>query len=524
MQLTELVEVSGRIASTPARNEKVAYLTDLLRRLSPEEIGIGVAFLSGHTRQGKIGIGGAALHAVSMGRAREPLLTLAEVDSSLEAIASRSGPGSTADRARLLEALLTRATEREADFLARLIVGELRQGALAGIMEDAVARASAIPISEIRRATMLAGDLEPVARAALSEGRSGLARFHLELFRPIGPMLAQAGEDVEDAIDRLGEAAFEYKLDGARVQIHRQGEDVRIYSRTLRDVTPAAPEIVEAVRALPVRDLILDGEIIALRPDGRPQPFQITMRRFGRRLDVDRLRSELPLTPAFFDLLRAEGTDRFHHPAHERFAALREIAPALSVPQRITGDRAEAEAFFQEALLRGHEVVMAKSIQAPYEAGRRGAGWLKVKPAHTLDLVVLAAEWGHGRRSGKLSNLHLGARDAATGAFIMLGKTFKGMTDAMLAWQTQRFQELAVATDGYVVHLRPEQVVEVAFGDVQESPHYPGGVALRFARVKRYRDDKTAAEADTLEAVRRFLPHDAATAAAGSGGAGAISS
>jgi len=523
VRFDELVEVSARIASTPARNEKVAYLADLLRRLSPEEVGAGVAFLSGHPRQGRIGLGGAAIRAVSVSHAREHSLTLGDVDAALEAIASRSGPGSTGDRARLLAALLARATEPEADFLIRLILGELRQGALSGIMEDAVARASAIPISEIRHAAMLAGDLEPVARAALSEGRGGLTRFHLEVFRPIGPMLAQTGEDVEDAIERLGEAAFEYKLDGARVQIHRQGEDVRIYSRTLRDVTPAAPEIVAAVRALPVQELILDGELVALRPDGRPQPFQITMRRFGRKLDVERLRSELPLTPAFFDVLRAEGSDRFHLPARDRFLALREIAPDLSVPQRITGDRAEAEAFFRQALGHGHEGVLVKSMDAPYEAGRRGAGWLKVKPAHTLDLVVLAAEWGHGRRSGKLSNIHLGARDVTTGAFVMLGKTFKGMTDAMLAWQTQRFQELAVATDGYVVHLRPEQVVEVAFGDVQESPHYPGGVALRFARVKRYRDDKTAAEADTLEAVRRFLPRDAAGAPAHAGDSGGIS-
>jgi DNA ligase-1 len=507
MQLVELVQTSAKIASTSARNGKVGTLADLLRRVPPDEIETGVAFLAGHPRQGRIGIGGAAVHAVSKRHATEPSLTLAEVDATLETIATRSGPGSTGERARLLETLFARATEPEADFLIRLILGELRQGALGGIMEDAVARASSIPISEIRHAAMLAGDLEPVARAALSEGRSGLAQFHLEVFRPIGPMLAQTGDDVADAVDRLGEAAFEYKLDGARVQVHRQGDDVRIYSRTLRDVTPAAPEIVEAVRALPVRELILDGELVALRPDGRPQPFQITMRRFGRKLDVERLRSELPLTPAFFDLLRAEGSDRFHLPARERFAALREIAPALSVPQRITADRAAAQAFFEEALRHGHEGILAKSMETPYEAGRRGAGWLKVKPAHTLDLVVLAAEWGHGRRSGMLSNIHLGAREPVTGAFVMLGKTFKGMTDAMLAWQTQRFQDLAVATNGYVVHLRPEQVVEIAFGDVQESSKYPGGVALRFARVKRYRDDKTAAEADTLEAVRRFLPH-----------------
>jgi DNA ligase-1 len=318
-------------------------------------------------------------------------------------------------------------------------------------------------------------------------------------------MLAQAAEDVDDAIARLGEAALEFKLDGARVQVHRGGDQVRVYSRSLKDVTAAVPELVEVVRALPGGDLILDGEVIALRADGTPHTFSTTMRRFGRRLEVERLREALPLTPFFFDVLRAGGEDLIGAPARERFAALAAVAPGWLVPRRVTADRGEAEVFLKEALARGHEGIMAKSPDALYEAGSRGAGWLKVKPAHTLDLVVLAVERGSGRRSGWLSNIHLGARDPATGGFQMIGKTFKGMTDAMLDWQTRRFHELALDDDGYVIRVRPEQVVEVAFNNVQRSPVYESGLALRFARVKRYRDDKSALEADTIEMVRAIL-------------------
>jgi DNA ligase-1 len=318
-------------------------------------------------------------------------------------------------------------------------------------------------------------------------------------------MLAQPAEDLDEALARHGELALEYKLDGARVQVHKSGDEVRVFSRRLNEVTPAVPELVEVVRALPARTLVLDGEAIALAPGGAPHPFQVTMRRFGRRLDVERLRHELPLTAFFFDVLHRDGEDLFAAPARERAAMLASIAPGLQVPRRVTADAAEADAFLAEAFAHGHEGLMAKDLDSAYEAGQRGRSWLKIKAAHTLDLVVLAVEWGNGRRSGWLSNIHLGARDPATSRFVMLGKTFKGMTDAMLAWQTRRFQELAVATDGYTVQLRPEQVVEVAFNDVQGSPRYPSGMALRFARVKRYRDDKTADQADTVDTVRAIL-------------------
>ncbi len=506
MLLADLVATSRRVSETRSRSEKNGALADLLRRLAPEEIDVAVAFLSGHLRQGRIGLGGAAVrNAMPGSAATAPSLPLLEVDAAFERIASVSGAGSTAERGRLLSGLLARATREEQDFLVRLIYGELRQGALAGLMAEALATAAEVPADEVRRALMLAGELPEVARAVLTEGRPGLGRFHLQLFRPLQPMLAQPAGDVSEALERLGEAALELKLDGARVQVHKAEGDVRVYSRRGNEVTHAVPELVEAVQALPARQLLLDGEVIALRPDLTPHPFQITMRRFGRKLDVARLRGELPLTPFFFDLLHLDGQDLIDRPAGERFAALGETVPGLAVPRIVTADAEEADAFFEEALARGHEGIMAKATDAPYEAGRRGFSWLKVKPAHTLDLVILAAEWGHGRRRGWLSNLHLGARDPENGGFVMLGKTFKGLTDAMLAWQTQKFQEIALGTDGWTVYLRPELVAEIAFSDVQESPQYPGGMALRFARVKRYREDKTAAEADTVETVRRIF-------------------
>jgi DNA ligase-1 len=506
MRLADLVTTSRRVTETRSRLEKTSALSGLLRRLEAGEIDIAAAFLSGHLRQGRIGLGGAAVRGARPESAvAEPALTLSEVDREFERIGATTGSGSTAERARLLSGLLSRATRDEQDFLVRLIYGELRQGALAGLMAEALAMAAEVPADEVRRALMLAGELPEVARAVLTEGRSGLARFHLQLFRPLQPMLAQPAEDISEALDRLGEAALELKLDGARVQVHKSGDEVRVYSRRGNEVTVAVPELVETVQALPARQLLLDGETIALRPDGSPFPFQVTMRRFGRKLDVARMRGELPLTPFFFDILHLDGQDLIDRPAGERFAALSEAMPGLTVPRIITADAEEADAFFAEALARGHEGIMAKATDAPYEAGRRGFSWLKVKPAHTLDLVILAAEWGHGRRHGWLSNLHLGARDSENGGFVMLGKTFKGLTDERLAWQTQKLQELALGTDGWTVYVRPELVVEVAFNDVQESPQYPGGMALRFARVKRYREDKTAAEADTIAAVRKIF-------------------
>ncbi len=509
MHLADVVDVSGKVGATRSRTAKIGLLAALLRRLTPVELAIVVPYLSGNLRQGRIGVGGAALRATLGSPAGTATLSLVEVDAAFQAFTSMTGAGSASRRMEALAALFARATEAEQDFLARLLVGELRQGALAGLLVEGVAAAFDVPAEEARRAVMLAGDLADVARALREEGRAGLARYRLTLLRPVQPMLAQPAEDLPEALERLGEASLEWKLDGARVQVHKDGEQVAVFSRRLNEVTPAVPELVHAVRLLPARRLVLDGELIALQADGRPHPFQVTMRRFGRKLEVERARASVPLTPFFFDVLHADGIDLLDRPARERAEILAQLVPGALVPRIVTADPAQASAFLGEALARGHEGVMAKALDAPYEAGRRGAAWLKVKRPHTLDLVVLAAEWGHGRRAGWLSNLHLGARDAA-GGFVMLGKTFKGMTDAMLAWQTRRFQEIAVATDGHVVHLRPEIVVEIAFSDVQESPQYPAGMALRFARVKRYREDKTAAEADTVEAVRALLPHPSA--------------
>ena len=421
----------------------------------------------------------------------------------VDLVARTSGAGSAAERVRLISQLFARATAEEQDFLLRSVLGELRQGAVEGLMVEAVAQAAELPIGEIRRALMLSGELRSVARAALTEGRQGLARISVRLFQPLKPMLAQTVEDPREALKQLGRAAFDYKLDGARIQAHKEGSDVRIFTRYLNDVTAAVPEIVETVRGLAVRSLILDGEAVACHPDGRPRPFQVTMRRFGRKLDVERLRESIPLYPFFFDCLFIEGAPILDRPGAERIEALAGVVPESWVVRRcVTEDSDEAEQFLQAALAAGHEGVVAKALDAPYEAGARGGSWLKIKPAVTLDLVVLAAEWGHGRRTGWLSNLHLGARNPRTGTFVMLGKTFKGMTDEMLAWQTVELRKLAVANDPYTVYVEPTLVVEIAFNDIQQSPHYPGGLALRFARVKRYRPDKKAEDADTIDAVR----------------------
>jgi DNA ligase-1 len=506
MLLDDLVSTSRAVAGTSARLGKIEQLASLLSRAAPDEIEIVVDYLSGTPRQGRIGVGGARLReARPASAAASSSLTLAEVDATFARIAATAGPGSAGEKARLLSALLARATADEQDFLVRLLAGELRQGAQEGVVLEAVARAGGVPAARVRRAAMAAGDLAGVARALLVEGDAALDRFLVAPFRPVQPMLAESADDVREALARLGEASFEYKLDGARIQAHKAGNEVRVFSRALRDVTAALPEVVEAVRAMPARELILDGEAIALAPGGAPLPFQITMRRFGRRLDVEALRRELPLTPFFFDCLYLDGTALVDAPHAERMAALAAASGGAWTIPRIGGATMdEAEAFAAEALARGHEGVMAKAPGAPYTAGRRGQAWLKIKRTRTLDLVVLAAEWGHGRRRGWLSNLHLGARDEAEGGYVMLGKTFKGLTDEMLAWQTRRLLELEVARDAYTVYVRPELVVEIAFGDLQESPHYPARLALRFARVRRYRPDKTAAEADTIATVREI--------------------
>ncbi|HEV8424796.1 MAG TPA: ATP-dependent DNA ligase [Actinomycetes bacterium] len=503
MLLDEVAETSSAVAASSARLAKVERLAACLRRLDPGEVHPGVAFLSGELRQRQIGVGWAALRQAPQ-PAAAPSLTVAEVDAGFERIGRLAGPGSQGERRRLLAQLLGRATASEQRFLVRLLSGELRQGALEGVMVEAIARAAGVPGVEVRRALMLRGALGPVAQVALARGVPGLREFHLEVGRPLQPMLAQTATSVEAALERVGEAAVEWKLDGIRVQLHKDGDEVGVFTRTLDDITARVPEVSELVLALPARSAVLDGELIALQPDGRPHPFQVTAGRLGSKLDVERLRTAVPLTLYLFDALHVDGEDLIDLGGAERHAALAALTPgALRVPRTVTRDPAVAAAFLGDVLARGHEGVLVKSLSAPYEAGRRGAGWVKVKPVHTLDLVVLAAEWGHGRRQGWLSNLHLGARDPEQGGFVMLGKTFKGLTDKLLAWQTERLLELAVTpTDEYVVRVSPELVVEVAFDGVQASPRYPGGVALRFARVLRYRPDKRAADADTIGTVR----------------------
>jgi len=507
--LLDVAATSVEVGGTSSRLTKVAHIAELLRRAAaePDVVAIIVSWLSGELRQRQIGVGWASLRSRPP-PASDPVLTVIGVDATFSKIGAVSGKGAQATRAELVAGLFAAATETEQAFLLRLLGGELRQGALAGIMVDAVAKAAGIPAPAVQRAAMLGGDLPAVAAAGLSGGAVALDAFTLRVGRPVGPMLAQTATGVADALERHGGTTiFEAKLDGARVQIHRAGDEVTVYTRSLDDVTARLPEVVEATLALPVTDLIADGEAIALRPDNRPHRFQVTASRFGRSVDVAwalAAQKAEPLSVFFFDILHRDGLDLIDAPTTERLAALDAVVPPVHrVDRLMTADPSEAADFLDATLAAGHEGVMAKAPDAPYQAGRRGAGWLKVKPVHTLDLVVLAVEWGSGRRRGKLSNIHLGARDPVSGEFVMVGKTFKGMTDSMLDWQTARFTELAVGgTEGYVVQLRPEQVVEVALDGVQKSSRYPGGLALRFARVVRYRDDKSPAEADTIDAVR----------------------
>jgi DNA ligase-1 len=503
MRLQHLVEASNAVAGTRGRLEKIAILAGLLRKASPDEVRIVVAFLSGALLQGRIGVGWAVISEMrTVNPASAPSLELRDVHEHFDRTARVKGGGVTRARVEILTELFGRATGDEQEFLVRLLSGELRQGALAGVLAEAVAKAAGASGDAVRQAAMMCGDLGEVACAALLEGVDALARYSIQIFRPVEPMLASPADSVEDALEAFGEAAFEVKLDGARIQAHKSGDDVRVFSRALRDVTLAVPEVEEAVRHLPVREIILDGEVLALRPEGTPLPFQETMRRFGRRLEVDRLKAELPLTPYFFDCLYIDGRSLTSAAQRERFAALEEAAGRFAIPHRIIGDREAASAFFETAIAMGHEGLMAKALGAPYAAGSRGSAWLKIKNVRTLDLVVLAAEWGSGRRKGWLSNLHLGARDPDRNGFVMLGKTFKGMTDELLAWQTRALVEREVRREGHVVFVRPELVVEIAFNDLQESPQYPGGLALRFARVKGYRPDKTPSQADTIQTLR----------------------
>ena len=507
MRFTELVDASRRVNSASGRRDKSELLAALLESAAPEEIETAVAMLSGTLPQGRIGVGWAMLRDAGPATAADTAaLTVADVRGALDDVAGMTGKGSAARKVQALRELMQRATRAEQDFLTGLLLGELRQGALEGVMTDAIARASGVPAAEVRRAVMMTGDAARVARTALAEGRAELGALSIQLFQPVQPMLAESAEGVDAALDLVEDPTLEYKVDGARIQVHKTGDEVRVFSRHLREVTDAVPEVVDAVRTLATREAVLDGEVVALRADGTPMPFQVTARRFGRKLDLDRLRRELPLTPFFFDILYLDGAKLIDQPQRERWEALAAVARGgLLMPHAIAPDRSAARVFVDAAMAAGHEGVMVKARGAPYQAGARGKSWLKVKQTHTLDLVVLAAEWGHGRRRGWLSNLHLGARAAEGGTYVMLGKTFKGLTDEMLTWQTEQLLQREVGRDTWTVYVRPELVVEVAFNDVQESPHYPGGMALRFARVKRYRPDKAPEEADRVATVRGIL-------------------
>ncbi|POX38717.1 ATP-dependent DNA ligase [Streptomyces sp. Ru73] len=505
MLLAHLARVSQEVASTTARSKKVALLAELFREAAPEDVPVVIPYLAGRLPQGRIGVGWNALRDPAP-PAADATLTVRGVDAALTALSEVAGAGAQAERRRLVQELLAAATAPEQRFLTGLLTGEVRQGALDALAVEGLAAATGAPAAGVRRAVMLGG-LQDVARALLTEGPSALAGFRLTVGRPVGPMLAHSAKSPAEAVAKLGPCAVEEKLDGIRVQVHRDGGDVRVHTRTLDDVTDRLPEVVEAALALPADRFVLDGEVIALGADGRPLPFQRTAGRFGSRVDVAAAQAALPLSPVFFDVLAADGRDLMDLPFEERHAELARLVPEAMRVRRVVvpdpGDAAALEAvedFWAATLRRGHEGVVVKALAAPYSAGRRGASWLKVKPVHTLDLVVLAAEWGHGRRAGKLSNLHLGAR-AEDGTFVMLGKTFKGLTDATLAWQTDRLRELAVDESGYVVTVRPELVVEIAYDGLQTSSRYPAGVTLRFARVVRYREDKRPEEADTVKTV-----------------------
>ncbi|MFE9423898.1 ATP-dependent DNA ligase [Kitasatospora sp. NPDC006697] len=509
MLLAELARTSREVAAASARSRKTELLAALFRAVEPAEAPVVITYLAGRLPQRRIGVGWSSL-ADPVPPAVEPGLTVGQVHAALDELAAVRGAGAQARRRELLVRLLGAATAEEQEFLVRLIGGEVRQGALDAAAVDALAVAGGADPADLRRAVMLGGSLGAVAERLLAEGPGALADFRLTVGRPVLPMLAQSARSVEEALDRLGPCVLDEKLDGIRIQVHRDGPEVRVFTRTLDEITGRLPEVVAAALALPAGRAVLDGELVALDPAGRPRPFQQTAGRVGSRLDVPGASGAVPLTPVFFDLLALDGRDLLERPTAERHAELARLVPAELLVRRLLvdgpGRRAEAAAFAAAALERGQEGVVAKALDAPYTAGRRGSAWLKVKPVHTLDLVVLGAEWGHGRRAGRLSNLHLGAREPADGSFVMLGKTFKGLTDQLLEWQTGRLSELAVERPPWGVRVRPELVVEVAFDGVQRSTRYPAGVTLRFARVLRYRPDKAAGEADTVDTVRDFLP------------------
>jgi DNA ligase-1 len=497
--LADVVTASTLVGETTSRSRKVAILAELLRNLEPEEVPICVGFLSGVPRQGRVGIGYSTAYGIDSPPAEAPSLTVIDVDRTIGDIERATGPGSASARGVLLAGLLSRATAPEATFLRRLFTGELRQGALAGVMADAVAKAAGVRGEIARRALMLSGDLTRMAEIAMTEGEEGLRRVGFEIFRPIIPMLASTGASVAEAMSGFARSSVEWKLDGIRIQIHRRDGEVRIYTRNLNEITATLPGIVEVARSLPVRQAVLDGEALWMR-DGSPAAFQDTV----SQIDSDG--SPEGIVTFLFDLLHLDGEDLLDAPLLQRAARLASIAPGLVIPSALTADPDEGERVLEASLSAGHEGVVVKDAASPYAAGRRGGAWRKVKPVRTYDLVVLGAEWGHGRRQGWLSNLHLGARDPDSGEFVMVGKTFKGMTDELLRWQTEALLALETSRRGIAVMVRPELVVEIALDGVQSSTRYPGGLALRFARVKRYRPDKDAGEADTIEDLRALLP------------------
>lgn len=505
VQFSEVVATGAAVASTAGRTAKTEAIAALLRRADLEELPVVIGLLRGEPRQGRIGIGAATAWSARPEHAASASLTIADIDGAMTALRATTGSGSSAARDNLLRSLFSQATADEADYLRRVFVGELRHGALDGVVADGLARALGVPSGLIRRASMLLGDLGEAAVVGRAGGEGALAAVGLQVMRPIQPMLASTASGVAAALEGFRLASVEWKLDGIRVQVHKRGDEVRVFTRNLNDITARVPDVAAAVADLPVRAVVLDGEAMAWDQRGLPVAFQDTMSRVGREREE---RWDLTLRPYFFDCLHLDGRDLLDLPLRERIAALDDLGSrraAHRIPGVVTADAGDAERVADEALAAGHEGVVVKDLDAPYVAGRRGAAWRKVKPVRTFDLVVLAAEWGHGRRTGWLSNLHLGARDPA-GGFVMVGKTFKGLTDSLLTWQTERLLELELRRDRATVYVRPVLVVEIALDGVQSSTRYPGGVALRFARVKRYRPDKSPAESDTIQSLQALLP------------------
>ncbi len=507
MLFKDLVDISKRVRATTRKKEKTSLLAECLKRAQGREIALAASYLSGQIPQGRLGIGWAVLQkSLEILDQRPRMVSLLEVNRYFDETVRSKGAGAVEKKVRALRELFSSIREEEKEFLVGLIMSEIRQGALGGLVLEAIAQASGLAMERIQQGVMFSGNIGEVARVALEEGLAGLSRYQPRLFHPIAPMLANAAEGAEDALARWDPVACEFKIDGARIQVHKNGEEVRVFTRHLKEVTERVPEIVAAARGFRLDKAIFEGEAFAMRPDGRPLPFQTTMRRFGRVQDIESIKKETPLSSYFFDLLYLDGEPLLDEPYRRRFEHLSESLPSeYRIPQIVTTDEKGIRQFLEKSVAAGHEGIMAKGVDSPYVAGHRGFYWLKIKPSRTLDLVILAAEWGHGRRRGWLSNLHLGARDPESGQFVMLGKTFKGLTDEMLQWQTERLISLETRRDEWTVYVQPKLVVEIAYSDLQASPRYPGGLALRFARVKRYREDKSPAEADTIQGIQALF-------------------